>query len=131
MCSHCKCCSARSVGRAKSTYTLYIKNPHIWTFNINIFSTYCECNAESCLTAHSHECAEREKHANTVTRQEHGQCDVTSPLDGTIAQTYNLLHRFTGMDDRYSAKTITGTNWVRYDIHIYAKKMPVWSCVSM
>lgn len=26
------------------------------------------------------------------------------------------------MDDRYSAKTITGTNWVRYDIHIYAKK---------
>lgn len=57
-----------------------------------------------------------------MTRQEHGQCDVTSPLDGTIAQTYNLLHRFTGMDDRYSAKTITGTNGVRYDIHIYAKK---------
>lgn len=26
------------------------------------------------------------------------------------------------MDDKYSAKTITGTNWVRYDIHIYAKK---------
>lgn len=26
------------------------------------------------------------------------------------------------MDDRYSAKTITGTNGVRYDIHIYAKK---------
>lgn len=41
---------------------------------------------------------------NTVMDNSMERCDLTSPLDGTIAQTYNPSCPFIGMDDRYSAK---------------------------
>lgn len=52
----------------------------------------------------------------------HGQCDFTSPLDGTLAQTYSLSHHLIGMNDRYSAET-TGANQNLHDRHTSAKKI--------
>lgn len=58
----------------------------------------------------------------TVMGEQYGQRDLTPPLDGTLARTYRPPCHFTGMDDRYSAKAITGTNRVRHGRHISAKE---------
>lgn len=72
----------------------------------------------------------REWRTNIVMGQVLGQYDLTSPLDGTLAQTSSLSCHFIGMDDGYSAKT-TRANQIIHDQYISAKKMPVQSCVPM